>query len=167
MVGERHHGAFPLATFLINVSGAFVIGFLSVLFGVDWHGRRTCRGSLSWYSLAAGLVPSLRELLMLGLRSSYDIFRSTSSPLMSSGRSCSSLAAALHARKRIGDLANSLVGTGICGGLTTFSSFVYATVVLVGGSMQSATVGAIYVGVSLVFGYLAVRLGLRLGGSAR
>jgi CrcB protein len=39
MVGERYHGNFPLGTFLINVSGTFLIGYLSVLFGVDWHNR--------------------------------------------------------------------------------------------------------------------------------
>jgi fluoride exporter len=39
LVGERYHGHFPLGTFLINVSGTFVIGYLSVLFGVDWHDR--------------------------------------------------------------------------------------------------------------------------------
>jgi fluoride exporter len=39
IVGERYHGEFPLGTFLINVSGSFIIGYLSVLFGVDWHDR--------------------------------------------------------------------------------------------------------------------------------
>jgi CrcB protein len=39
LVGARFRGDFPLGTFLINVSGAFVIGYLSVLFGVDWHDR--------------------------------------------------------------------------------------------------------------------------------
>lgn len=39
VVGERYHGGFPLATFLINISGAFVIGYLSVLFSVDWRDR--------------------------------------------------------------------------------------------------------------------------------
>lgn len=39
LVGERYNGAFPLGTFLINVSGAFVIGYLSTLFQVDWHDR--------------------------------------------------------------------------------------------------------------------------------
>jgi fluoride exporter len=38
-VGERYHGNFPLGTFVINVSGTFLIGYLSVLFGVDWHDR--------------------------------------------------------------------------------------------------------------------------------
>ncbi len=38
-VGERYHGSLPLGTFIINVSGAFVIGFLSVYFGIEWHSR--------------------------------------------------------------------------------------------------------------------------------
>lgn len=38
-VGEHFHGSFPLATFLINISGAFVIGFLSVYFSVHWQSR--------------------------------------------------------------------------------------------------------------------------------
>ena len=38
-VGERHKGTFPLGTFLINVSGAFLMGFLSTLFNVDWKDR--------------------------------------------------------------------------------------------------------------------------------
>ncbi|MCX2696525.1 MULTISPECIES: fluoride efflux transporter CrcB [Ochrobactrum] len=39
LVGESYNGKFPLGTFLINVSGAFVIGFLSVLFSVEWYDR--------------------------------------------------------------------------------------------------------------------------------
>jgi len=39
IVGERYHGSFPLGTFLINVSGALLIGYLSVLFSVDWRDR--------------------------------------------------------------------------------------------------------------------------------
>jgi CrcB protein len=39
VVGERYHGDFPLGTFLINISGSFVIGYLSALFGVDWRDR--------------------------------------------------------------------------------------------------------------------------------
>ena len=39
VVGERYHGDFPLGTFLINISGTFAIGYLSVLFGVDWRDR--------------------------------------------------------------------------------------------------------------------------------
>lgn len=39
LVAERYIGDFPLSTFVINVSGAFAIGFLSVLFEVDWRDR--------------------------------------------------------------------------------------------------------------------------------
>lgn len=38
-VGQFYKGKFPLGTFLINVSGAFVIGYLSILFAVDWRDR--------------------------------------------------------------------------------------------------------------------------------
>jgi fluoride exporter len=39
-VGERYKAStFPLGTFLINVSGAFLMGLLSTLFNVDWKDR--------------------------------------------------------------------------------------------------------------------------------
>ena len=39
-VGERRKGStFPVGTLLINVSGAFLMGFLSTLFIVDWKDR--------------------------------------------------------------------------------------------------------------------------------
>lgn len=39
LAGECYKGKFPLGTFLINVTGAFSIGFLSVLFTVQWYDR--------------------------------------------------------------------------------------------------------------------------------
>src|SRR5262252_9578657 len=39
VVGERYRGDFPLGTFLINISGAVPMGYLSVLFADDWHTR--------------------------------------------------------------------------------------------------------------------------------
>ncbi len=39
LVGERYHGKFPLSTYIINISGAFVIGFLSRYFAIDWDDR--------------------------------------------------------------------------------------------------------------------------------
>ena len=39
LIGERYKSDFPLGTFLINISGSLVIGYLSVLFNVDWHNR--------------------------------------------------------------------------------------------------------------------------------
>ena len=38
-IGERYTGKFPLGTFVINVTGAFVMGLLSTLMGVDWRDR--------------------------------------------------------------------------------------------------------------------------------
>lgn len=39
LVAKKYHSPFPLATFLINISGAFIIAYLSVWFLVDWHNR--------------------------------------------------------------------------------------------------------------------------------
>ena len=39
VVGEHHRSDFPVGTLLINVSGACAIGYLSVLFKVDWRDR--------------------------------------------------------------------------------------------------------------------------------
>jgi CrcB protein len=38
-IGEHYTGKFPLGTFVINVTGGFVIGLLSTLVGVDWRDR--------------------------------------------------------------------------------------------------------------------------------
>ena len=39
-VGDRYKGiTFPLGTLVINVTGAFLMGFLSTLFNVDWKDR--------------------------------------------------------------------------------------------------------------------------------
>lgn len=73
------------------------------------------------------------------------------------------LAAAVRARGKIGNTLYFFIGTGIMGGLSTFSSFAYGTVVLMSGSMASLVVAVIYVLLSLVLGYLAVQLGNKLG----
>jgi CrcB protein len=74
------------------------------------------------------------------------------------------LVTALHRRQIVSEGAEMLVGTGIAGGLSTFSSFVYGAVVLMSASTASAVVASVYVVISLVLGYIAVTLGLRLGG---
>ena len=73
-------------------------------------------------------------------------------------------ATALHRRQVVSDGVNLLVATGFCGGLSTFSSFAYGTVVLISASTASAAVTLVYVVISLVLGYLAVIVGLKLGG---
>jgi len=76
------------------------------------------------------------------------------------------LVTTLHRRQIVSDRAEMLLGTGIAGGLSTFSSFVYGAVVLMSASTASAVVASAYVAVSLVLGYIAVAVGLKLGGSA-
>ncbi|CAH1659461.1 Putative fluoride ion transporter CrcB [Hyphomicrobiales bacterium] len=105
----------------------------------------------------------IRELLMLGtphLADNFplDIFVANIVAAFLLG-----LAAALHARKVISDDTNTLVGTGVMGGLSTFSSFVYGAVVLMGASTQSAVVAVVYVLVSVVVGYGALVLGMKCG----
>jgi fluoride exporter len=73
------------------------------------------------------------------------------------------LIAALHGRKRTSDRVYALIGTGITGGLSTFSSFAYGSAVLMTRSTTSAVVAAAYVATSLVLGYLAVIVGMKLG----
>ncbi len=74
------------------------------------------------------------------------------------------LVTSLHRRQIVSEGAETLVGTGIAGGLSTFSSFVYGAVVLMSASTASAVVASVYVVISLVLGYIAVAVGLRLGG---
>lgn len=71
---------------------------------------------------------------------------------------------ALHGRKVLSDSVNTMLGTGVMGGLSTFSSFAYGSVVLMGTSMVSALLALAYVVISVVLGYAAVIAGLRLGG---
>jgi fluoride exporter len=74
------------------------------------------------------------------------------------------LVTALHRRQIVSDRTNILIGTGIMGGLSTFSSFVYGAVVLMSASTASAVVASVYVVISLILGYIAVTVGLRLSG---
>jgi fluoride exporter len=74
------------------------------------------------------------------------------------------LVTALHRRQIVSDKTNMLVGTGIAGGLSTFSSFAYGAVILMSASTASAVVASFYVVISLVLGYIAVTVGLKLGG---
>ncbi len=39
IVGEKYHGSFPLGTFIINITGAFIIGFSSRYFFIDLDGE--------------------------------------------------------------------------------------------------------------------------------
>jgi fluoride exporter len=69
-----------------------------------------------------------------------------------------------HDRKVISDGWYLMVTTGMMGGLSTFSSFAYASTVLMQASITSFLVAAAYVLISLVMGYVAVIVGMKIGG---
>jgi CrcB protein len=69
-----------------------------------------------------------------------------------------------HNRKVINDGWHLLVTTGIMGGLSTFSSFAYASSVLMTASLTGALVAIAYVLTSLTMGFVAVIAGMRIGG---
>ena len=70
---------------------------------------------------------------------------------------------ALHSRKWVSDGANTLVGTGVSGVLSTFWSFADGVAVLMAASAAGAGVAAVYVAISLVAGYFAISIGLTIG----
>ncbi len=71
------------------------------------------------------------------------------------------LSTSFHQSQRLHRHVHSLVGTGIMGSLSTFSSFVYG-----GGKLLQdpghALVGIAYLVISLVVGYAAVEFGLAI-----
>ncbi len=113
--------------------------------------------------IGGGVGALARELLMLWVRVAHDGFPTDILVANVVGSLVLGITAALHASRRIGDLGNAVVGTGFCGGLTTFSSFAYASVVLMAASTQGAMVALAYVVLSLILGYGAVRLGELIG----
>jgi len=76
------------------------------------------------------------------------------------------LIAGLHSRKVASDEVYALIGTGMTGGLSTFSSFAYGSSVLMTRSVTGAVVALAYVLISLVTGYTAVIAGMRVGGQS-
>ncbi|RSV13330.1 fluoride ion transporter CrcB [Sphingomonas sp. ABOLG] len=110
---------------------------------------------------AVGAV--MRELLMLGVPTARDGFVWSIFVANVVASLILGLITGLHARQALGAKANLLLGTGLCGGMSTFSSLVYATYVLLAGSALSAGVGLAYVGANLVVGFVLVLAGLRVG----
>lgn len=106
----------------------------------------------------------LREFLMLGVPNLSDGFPMAILVANIVAAFLLGLVTGMHKRRVVSDEVNTMVGTGIMGGLSTFSSFVYGSVVLMTASTSGAAVAILYLLVSLVLGYGAVVLGLKLGG---
>ena len=104
-----------------------------------------------------------RELLMLSVPNLSDGFPMAIFVANIVASFLLGLITGLHNRQAVSDDVNALVGTGIMGGLSTFSSFAYGVVVLMGVSAASAGVAAIYVIVSLIVGFVAVVVGTKIG----
>lgn len=114
--------------------------------------------------VGGALGATLREYIMLMVQDPVDGFPLDILAANLVAAFLLGLVAALHSRRIVSDDINALVGTGIMGGLSTFSSFVYGAVVLMAASTASAAVAAAYVAISIVLGYIAVIIGLKLGG---
>ena len=114
-------------------------------------------------AIGGGIGAILRELLMLAIGSAQDGFPLDILVANLTASFLLGLACALHARKALGDAIYLLLGTGVMGGLSTFSSFVFAAARLSERSADEALVAAAYVLLSLGLGFGAVLLGLRVG----
>ena len=110
---------------------------------------------------AVGAV--IRELLMLGVPTAKDGFVWSIFVANVVAAFILGVVTGLHSRKAIGTDTNLLLGTGLTGGMSTFSSLVYATFVLLAGS--AAGVGLLYIGANLIVGFALVLGGLKVGES--
>jgi len=110
---------------------------------------------------AVGAV--IRELLMLGVPTARDGFVGSIFIANIVAAFILGVVTGLHSRKVIGTNGNLLLGTGLTGGMSTFSSLVYATFVLLAGSAADFRVGLLYVGANLVVGFMLVLAGLKIG----
>lgn len=116
--------------------------------------------------VGGGLGAALREFLMLIVPNLADGFPLDILIANLFAALLLGVIAALHGRKLASNGVYMLVGTGLTGGLSTFSSFAYGIAVLTRASMASAAVAFAYVVISLVFGYIAVMVGLKIGGQS-
>jgi fluoride exporter len=113
--------------------------------------------------IGGALGAVLREFLMLAVPTLADGFPLDILAANLAAACLLGYIAALHERKGASDSVYALLGTGITGGLSTFSSFAYASAVLMKASIASAAVALAYVLTSLVLGYIAVIVGMKLG----
>jgi len=104
-----------------------------------------------------------REFLMLGVPNLYDGFPMPIFVANIVAALLLGLVTGLTNKGRANSDVNTLIATGMMGGLSTFSSFVYGSYVLMSGSMAGAFVALIYLLISIVGGYVALLAGLKAG----
>lgn len=117
--------------------------------------------------VGGGLGAMLREFIMLMVPNLADGFPLDILVANLLAAFLLGLITALHRWQVLSDDVNMLLGAGIMGGMSTFSSFVYGSVVLMQASLASAVVALAYVVTSLLFGYFAIIVGEKIGGQAR
>jgi fluoride exporter len=117
--------------------------------------------------VGGGLGAMLREFVMLMVPNPVDGFPLDILVANLLAALLLGLVTALHRRQVLSEDVYMLLGAGIMGGMSTFSSFVYGSVVLMHASITSAVVASVYVVFSLALGYLAIIVGDKLGGQAR
>jgi fluoride exporter len=117
--------------------------------------------------VGGGLGAMLREFVMLMVPNPVDGFPLDILVANLLAAFLLGLVTALHGRRVLSDDVYMLLSAGIMGGMSTFSSFVYGSVVLMNTSIASAIVASVYVMVSLTLGYLAIIVGDKLGGQTR
>lgn len=105
-----------------------------------------------------------REFLMLGIPNLHDNFPLSIFVANIVAAFLLGLVTGMHDRGAVNDHVNIVVATGVMGGLSTFSSFIYGSYVLMTGSATGAAVAIVYLLVSLVVGYMALVAGLKIGG---
>lgn len=113
--------------------------------------------------LGGAIGAILRELLMLIVGTSENGFPLDILVANVVASFLLGFAFSVHARGGFSDNAYLFVGTGVMGGLSTFSSFVLAAAQLMEGTTADVRTGLAYVLASLVVGFGAVLLGLKMG----
>ena len=126
------------------------------------NGERTMRNFVALVFLGGGAGAVLREILMLVIPRLADNFPLDILVANLVASFVLGLVTVLSRRHVVSDGINLLVGTGIAGGLSTFSSFAYGTVVLMSGSAASLVVASAYVLISLFLGFIAVVCGQQM-----
>lgn len=112
--------------------------------------------------IGGALGAIIRELLMINVPSLSDSFPMDIFVANILAAFLLGITAALFQHKRINQYANAFIATGVMGGLSTFSSFIYGSLEIM-QHPNKLWVGICYIAISLIIGFIAVMLGLWLG----